>query len=81
MGFYLDGEKQQTSYEQLTTLQAKELHPILKQCVRKGVSHVVLEASSMGLQQHRLDHCDIDCGVFLNLSEDHLEDHGGIRSL
>lgn len=80
IGFYLDGEKQQTSYEELTTLQAKELHPILKQCVRKGVSHVVLEASSMGLQQHRLDHCDIDCGVFLNLSEDHLEDHGGLEA-
>jgi UDP-N-acetylmuramoyl-L-alanyl-D-glutamate--2,6-diaminopimelate ligase len=34
----------------------------------------------MGLQQNRLDHCDIDCGVFLNLSEDHLEDHGGLEA-
>ncbi|MGE7940796.1 UDP-N-acetylmuramoyl-L-alanyl-D-glutamate--2,6-diaminopimelate ligase [Lysinibacillus xylanilyticus] len=80
VGFFINEEKQQTKYEQLTTLQAKELHPILKQCVRNGVTHVVLEASSMGLQQHRLDHCDIDCGVFLNLSEDHLEDHGGLEA-
>ena len=80
VGFFINEQKQQTMYEQLTTLQAKELHPILKQCVRSGVTHVVLEASSMGLQQHRLDHCDIDCGVFLNLSEDHLEDHGGLEA-
>jgi len=80
VGFFINEQKQQTVYEQLTTLQAKELHPILKQCVRKGVTHVVLEASSMGLQQNRLDHCDIDCGVFLNLSEDHLEDHGGLEA-
>ena len=51
VGFFINGEKQQTAYEQLTTLQAKELHPILKQCVRKGVTHVVLEASSMGLRK------------------------------
>ncbi|MEB2298255.1 UDP-N-acetylmuramoyl-L-alanyl-D-glutamate--2,6-diaminopimelate ligase [Lysinibacillus xylanilyticus] len=80
VGFFINEQKQQTVHEQLTTLQAKELHPILKQCVRNGVTHVVLEASSMGLQQHRLDHCDIDCGVFLNLTEDHLEDHGGLEA-
>ena len=80
VGYFMNGQKQQTIYEQLTTLQAKELHPILKECVASGVTHVVLEASSMGLQQYRLDHCDIDCGVFLNLSEDHLEDHGGIEA-
>ncbi|GLC87578.1 UDP-N-acetylmuramoyl-L-alanyl-D-glutamate--2,6-diaminopimelate ligase [Lysinibacillus piscis] len=80
VGFFIDGQKQVAAYEQLTTMQAKELHPLLKRCVRQGVTHVVLEASSMGLQQHRLDHCDIDCGVFLNLSEDHLEDHGGLEA-
>ena len=30
----------------------------------------------MGLATHRLDECDIDIGVFLNLTEDHIEDHG-----
>ncbi|CAM5454224.1 UDP-N-acetylmuramoyl-L-alanyl-D-glutamate--2,6-diaminopimelate ligase OS=Lysinibacillus sphaericus OX=1421 GN=murE PE=3 SV=1 [Lysinibacillus sphaericus] len=30
VGFFINGQKQQTEYEQLTTLQAKELHPILK---------------------------------------------------
>lgn len=80
VGYFINGQKQQTLYEQLTTLQAKELQPILKECVSAGVTYVVLEASSMGLQQYRLDHCDIDCGVFLNLSEDHLEDHGGLEA-
>ena len=80
VGYFINGQKQQTRYEQLTTLQAKELQPILKECVAAGVTYVVLEASSMGLQQYRLDHCDIDCGVFLNLSEDHLEEHGGLEA-
>ena len=34
----------------------------------------------MGLAQHRLDHCSIQQGVFLNLGHDHLEDHEGIEN-
>lgn len=80
IGFYVNGKKQLAVYEQLTTLQAKELHPALKYCIAQGVKYVVLEASSIGLAQHRLDDCAIDVGVFLNLSEDHLEEHGGLEA-
>lgn len=79
VGFYINGERQLSIHEHLTTLQAKELHPTLKYCIQQGVKYVVLEASSMGLVQHRLDDCAIDVGVFLNLTEDHLEDHGGLE--
>ncbi|MEG0258500.1 MAG: UDP-N-acetylmuramoyl-L-alanyl-D-glutamate--2,6-diaminopimelate ligase [Lysinibacillus sp.] len=79
VGYFIDGEKQQSDHEELTTLQAKSVHPMLKECLRNGVTHVVFEASSMGLQQYRLDYCDIDCGIFLNLTADHIEDHGGIE--
>lgn len=80
VGLYINGVKQLASYEQLTTLQAKELHPTLKYCIQQGVQYVVLEASSMGLVQNRLDDCAIDVGVFLNLAEDHIEEHGGLEA-
>lgn len=75
-GIYINGKEVNIEYEQLTTLQPKHLHKILQMAVRGGVQYVVLEASSMGLATHRLDYCDIDVGVFLNLAEDHIEDHG-----
>ena len=34
----------------------------------------------MGLSTHRLDDCDITTGVYLNLSEDHIEDHGSFEN-
>lgn len=75
-GIYINGVEVNIDYEHLTTLQPKHLHKILKIAVSRGVQYVVLEASSMGLAKHRLDDCSIDIGVFLNLAEDHIEDHG-----
>ncbi|MEK9197656.1 UDP-N-acetylmuramoyl-L-alanyl-D-glutamate--2,6-diaminopimelate ligase [Ureibacillus sp. 179-F W5.1 NHS] len=75
-GIYINGVELLLDYEHLTTLQPKHLHRILKIAVSRGVEYVVLEASSMGLAKHRLDDCAINIGVFLNLAEDHIEDHG-----
>jgi len=41
-----------------------------------GASYVVLEASSIGLDQNRLDGVSIDLAVFTNLSPEHLDYHG-----
>src|SRR6185312_10842057 len=43
----------------------------------EGVSHVVFEASSLGLSTFRLDHCEIDVGLLLNIGTDHFDEHGG----
>lgn len=75
-GIYINGMEVKLDYENLTTLQPKHLHKILKIAINRGVQYAVLEASSMGLAKHRLDDCSIDVGVFLNLAEDHIEDHG-----
>src|SRR5690606_23397927 len=75
-GVYINGEELKEEHEQLTTLQPKHLHKILQLAVRRGIQYAVLEASSMGLSTYRLDDCAIDIGVFLNLAEDHIEDHG-----
>ncbi|MET9593080.1 UDP-N-acetylmuramoyl-L-alanyl-D-glutamate--2,6-diaminopimelate ligase [Streptomyces sp. NPDC006516] len=50
-------------------------------CMRdRGVATVVLEATSMGLLTHRLDHSFVDVGVFTNLTQDHLDDHGTMEN-
>lgn len=74
-GIYLDGERQKAD-EQLTTKSAIFLQRLLKKAIQQNVELVVLEASSMGLEQHRLDFCMIDVGVYLNLTEEHLDNHG-----
>jgi len=75
-GVFINGKEIDLKFERLTTLQPKHLHKIFQYGVSQGVQYAVLEASSMGLAKHRLDDCAINIGVFLNLAEDHIEDHG-----
>jgi UDP-N-acetylmuramoyl-L-alanyl-D-glutamate--2,6-diaminopimelate ligase len=52
-----------------------ELHRSLDELAGEGVTHLALEASSHGLDQHRLDGVRIAAGAFTNLSRDHLDYH------
>jgi UDP-N-acetylmuramoyl-L-alanyl-D-glutamate--2,6-diaminopimelate ligase len=65
------GEK----YGALTTPDPVELHGTLDRLAGEGVTHLALEASSHGLDQHRLDGVRIAAGAFTNLSRDHLDYH------
>ena len=69
------GEK----YGSLTTPDPVELHRTLDRLVAEGVTHLALEASSHGLDQHRLDGVRIAAGAFTNLSRDHLDYHATIE--
>jgi UDP-N-acetylmuramoyl-L-alanyl-D-glutamate--2,6-diaminopimelate ligase len=60
-----------------TTPQAIELQAILRTLADRHTETVVMEASSIALVQHRIDHAFTDIGVFTNLSHDHLDDHDG----
>ncbi len=70
------GEK----YGSLTTPDPVELHRTLDQLTAEGVTHLALEASSHGLDQHRLDGVRIAAGAFTNLSRDHLDYHPTIEA-
>jgi UDP-N-acetylmuramoyl-L-alanyl-D-glutamate--2,6-diaminopimelate ligase len=70
------GEK----YGALTTPDPIELHRTLDQLAGEGVTHLALEASSHGLDQHRLDGVRIAAGAFTNLSRDHLDYHPSIEA-
>ena len=67
-------------YGSLTTPDPVELHHTLAQLAGEGVTHLALEASSHGLDQHRLDGVRIAAGGFTNLSRDHLDYHPTIEA-
>ena len=58
-----------------TTPDPVELHRLLAELEGDGVDHVALEASSHGLDQHRLDGVRIAAAAFTNLTRDHLDYH------
>lgn len=76
-GVFMDGVKQEIDSPKMTTLPAEYLHPLLKKCEKAGITHIVLEASSLGLVTKRLAYCEIDIGILLNIGTDHYEEHGG----
>ncbi len=58
-----------------TTPESLDLQRILSEMVSASVSAVVMEVSSHALELHRVDACELDGGVFTNLSQDHLDFH------
>jgi UDP-N-acetylmuramoyl-L-alanyl-D-glutamate--2,6-diaminopimelate ligase len=62
-------------YGSLTTPDPVVLHRQLDALAGEGITHLALEASSHGLDQHRLDGVRITAGAFTNLSRDHLDYH------
>ena len=62
----------------MTTLESNEVQRYLAQIRDAGGKHAVVEASSIGLDMHRVDQCDFDVAVFTNLTSDHMDYHGGM---
>jgi UDP-N-acetylmuramoyl-L-alanyl-D-glutamate--2,6-diaminopimelate ligase len=60
----------------VTTPQATEVQRYLARMQAAGLSHVVLEATSHGLAQHRVAACEFDIGVVTNITHEHLDYHG-----
>ncbi len=59
----------------LTTPDPVLLQQALRQLVGMGVKACAIEASSIGIEEHRLDGCRIRSAVFTNLTQDHLDYH------
>lgn len=54
------------------------LHQALSMMKEQGITHLVIEASSHGIHQNRLDGVDFTSCAFTNLSHDHLDYHGSM---
>ena len=66
-------------YGSLTTPDPIELHRTLDRLAGDGITHLAIEASSHGLDQHRLDGLHVSAGAFTNLSRDHMDYHPTIQ--
>ena len=58
-----------------TTPDPVALHRELARLKQEGVEHLALEASSHGLDQHRLDGVKIAAAAFTNITRDHMDYH------
>lgn len=63
-----------------TTPESFELQRLLAEIRDAGVTHVVMEVSSHALELRRVEDCAFDLGVFMNLSQDHLDFHGTMEA-
>lgn len=61
--------------ETLTTPDSITLHQILSRLANAGVDYVSMEASSVGIEQYRMDNIKIKTAGFTNLTQDHLDYH------
>ncbi len=66
--------------QSLTTPDPIELHHCLAALAADGVERLVMEASSHGLDQWRLDGVRISAAAFTNLTRDHLDYHGDMAT-
>jgi UDP-N-acetylmuramoyl-L-alanyl-D-glutamate--2,6-diaminopimelate ligase len=62
-----------------TTPESLDLQRILWEMVREGISHVIMEVSSHGLDLDRVFGCQFDSVVFTNFTSDHLDYHKTLK--
>jgi UDP-N-acetylmuramoyl-L-alanyl-D-glutamate--2,6-diaminopimelate ligase len=65
----------QEVYGSLTTPDPIELARTLDRLAEDGITHLAMEASSHGLDQHRIDGVRVSVGGFTNLTRDHMDYH------
>jgi len=63
-----------------TTINPLQLGQILKKLKDQKIDNVIMEASSHGLKQNRLDGLQFSSGIFTNLSQDHLDYHKNLKN-
>jgi MurE/MurF fusion protein len=63
-----------------TTIDPIQLGQILTKLKNQRINDVIMEASSHGLKQNRLDGLKFNTGIFTNLSQDHLDYHKNLKN-
>lgn len=74
------GESSADTGLHVTTPTAPEIQDYLAQMLKAGLTHVVLEMTSHGLEQGRLAGVDIDVAVITNVTHEHLDFHGSYEA-
>jgi len=64
----------------LTTPDTVALQAELADLAAAGIDHLAMEASSIGVEQRRLDGVQLAAAAFTNLTQDHLDYHGDMET-
>ncbi len=64
----------------VTTPDAHDVQGYLAKMVDAGLTHVVLETTSHGWSQHRVDACEFDMGILTNITHEHMNEHGSFEN-
>ena len=64
----------------VTTPDAHDVQGYLARMVDAGLTHVVLETTSHGWAQRRVDACEFDVGVVTNITHEHMNEHGSYEN-
>lgn len=76
----INDKKLKTEKLNPTTPDSIELQASFDEMLKEEAEYVVMEVTSSALSQHRVAGCDFDIGVFSNLTQDHLEEHGTMEN-
>lgn len=60
----------------VTTPDAHDVQRYLAKMVDAGLTHVILETTSHGWSQRRVDACEFDVAVVTNITHEHMDEHG-----
>lgn len=63
-----------------TTPSLDQIYPYFKKHMLNGLYDWIMEISSHGLEQHRVEGLDLKTAIFTNLSHDHLDYHGSMEA-
>ncbi len=77
IGYVIRGKKQ-TALN--TTPGALELQSLMKDMVELGCDYCIMEVSSHGLSQKRIEGVNFSSAIFTNLTHDHLDYHGTLEN-
>lgn len=74
------GAREWTNDKKMTMLGRFQTQKLLREMVKAGCTHAVVETSSQGIAQSRHVGIDYDVAVFTNLTPEHIESHGGFEN-
>ncbi|NLS78698.1 MAG: UDP-N-acetylmuramoyl-L-alanyl-D-glutamate--2,6-diaminopimelate ligase [Chloroflexi bacterium] len=75
----IGGREQETGFH-TTTPEALDMQHYLAEMVEAEAEYAVLESTSHGLAQHRVDACEYDVAVVTNITHEHLDEHGSFEA-
>jgi UDP-N-acetylmuramyl-tripeptide synthetase len=74
------GQPEAMVFNGLTTPDPVLLQQQLRRWVDQGFAACALEASSIGIAEHRLDETELRVAIFTNFTQDHLDYHASMQS-